>query len=243
MSNIIPQKYVTLINKTREVLSSERVTIRAYGDEEARRIFNIASSPHPKLRVVQAKSLGAALCRLPDDPNAVFKGRFFHEARRKSRRAAKEGFEFRIFRALEHYDEIMAINTSCPNRQDRPLEKMLSDPNEVRAFCQRSDDVYGVFDREGRLQAYAHGVMCGDVFVLDRMIGHERALKLGIMYLLAYEVLTAIVRYKIEHGHPRFIQHDMYWGVNHGLRKFKKDVGFVPHRAKWVWTDTDIESS
>jgi hypothetical protein len=243
MSSTVPEKYVTLVNKAREVLSSERVTIHAYGDDEARRIFNIASSPHPKLRVVQTKSLGAALCRLPDDPNEVFKGRFFHEARRKRRRAMKSGFEFKIIQGRDHYEEILAINTSSPNRQNRPVEKMLSDADEVRDFCQRSDDLYGVFDKNGRLQAYAHGIMCGDVFVLDRMIGHERSLEFGIMYLLAYELLTVIVRYKIEHGHPRFIQHDMYWGVNQGLRKFKKDVGFLPHRAKWVWTDPDSQSS
>ena len=229
-----------IVEKALGIMKCERVVIQMFGGEDAQRIYRSLSAPHRKFPIVGSKTLGVALSRVPENPSEIFQGKHFHEARRKKNRAAKAGFAVKKVAPMEYFESIYAINTSKPIRQSRPLEAYLANKSQVLAFCEESSEIYGCFGRNNELVAYAHGTICGDVFVLDRFIGNHEYLDLGIMFLINFEILTDMVRSRELHGVPHWIQHDMYFVASAGARQFKKEAGFSPYRVKWVWDNERI---
>ena len=226
-----------LVEKTLGILKSERRKIKMFGGDDAREIYLDASRRHPKLPLVRKKSLGAALAEIPQDPGAVFRGKRFHEARRKRNRALKEGYSVRKVASLDYVKRIHAINVSAPIRQNRPVDDYMATLDAVERYCEKSSEIYGVFDRAGELQAYSHGTLCGEVFVLDRFIGHCDTLKHGVMFLLMHAIYIDLVEMRQRSGYPHFVQHDMYYVPWPGIRQFKKEAGFFPYRVVWKWDD------
>lgn len=96
--------------------------------------------------------------------------------------------------------------------------------------------MYGVFDTEGTLKAYAHVPVCGEVFVFSRLLGHGADLDKGIMYLLISEVIREMINFKQAKGYPCWAMYDTFFGASPGLRYFKERLGFKPYRVKWLWT-------
>jgi hypothetical protein len=210
------------------IMKSERLEVQMFGGNDAYQVFRESTR-------ARLASLGVALAAVPESVGEVFRGKRFHEARRKRNRAIKAGFVVRKVTPMDHRDGIYAINNSAPVRQNRPMATYLTDLDEVRRFCETSSEIYGVFDDEGELRAYAHGILCGEVFVLDRFIGHRDALRQGVMFLLMHEVVTALVKHRQAHGNPRWVQHHLYFVSWDGARQFKKEAGFGPYRVKWSW--------
>lgn len=224
-----------IVEKSIGILLCRKIEITMFGSEDAERVYRAFVAPHKKLRVVSSKTLGVALTPVPEKPNAVFEGACFHEARRKKNRGLKKGFRFEKISPLEYVESIHAINVSTPVRQNRPIDHYLADKFQVQNFCETSSEIYGVFDQNGTLKAYAHGTICGQVFVLDRFIGYYSDLADGIMFLLMFEVLNDMVRMRQSCGAPHWLQHNMYFVSSPGARQFKKEVGFRPYRVTWRW--------
>lgn len=219
------------------IVECENVEITMFGGNAAEQIYKKHSAPHRIFPFVGSKTLGVALATIPRETEEIFKGKRFHEARRKTNRARREGFKCEKALSMKYVDDIYAIHASTSIRQDHPVADNMLDINEIRNFCEENTLIHGVFDRNGKLKAYAAGVVCGEIFVLKRCIGHYDSLKYGIMFLLVFELLVEMVRYRQLHGIPLWIQHDMFFARTAGARQFKKEAGFRPYRVKWLWSD------
>ena len=185
--------------------------------------------------LVPNKFFGAALIRLPETPQAYLQGGAFEIARRKCRQAIKAGFVFRRVRALDFIDDMLAINSSLPVRQGRPMDTAYLDRQQVRSFCEHAGELYGVLSSDGKLAAYAHVPICGDVAIFSRLLGHEAYLKNATMYLLVAESVREMIRIYQHEAHPIWVAYDMFLGAKPGLAQFKRAVGFRPYRVSWRW--------
>ena len=101
---------------------------------------------------------------------------------------------FRRVRALDFIDDMLAINSSLPVRQGRPMDTAYLDRQQVRSFCEHAGELYGVLSSDGKLAAYAHVPICGDVARFSRLLGHEAYLKNATMYLLVAESVREMIR-------------------------------------------------
>lgn len=226
-----------LVQKVIGIIECEKLEITISGGDAAKKIFNRYSSPHRKFPFVGSKTLGVALAAIPEKSDDIFKGKSYHEARRKRNRARRQGFECKKVPSTKYLDDIYAIHTSASIRQNRPVADDMLDKGEIQKFFEEHKEIYGVFDRHGVLKAYATGIIGGEALVLRRCIGHYDSLKYGIMFLLVFKILADMVKHRQLHGFPRWIQHDMYFVRTAGARQFKKEAGFRPYRVKWRWSD------
>ena len=66
----------------------------------------------------------------------------------------------------------------------------------LRKWMESEGMLWGIFDGEGVLKAYAHISICGEVFIFSRLLGHGQELDKGIMYLLVSEVIREMTELK-----------------------------------------------
>lgn len=222
------------INKTRDVLRSEKLMLSLYGSEEAQNAYRQFTRRHRLLPFVQSKSFGAALYRLPEKPDDYLAGKSFEYVRRKRRKAIKSGFRFGEFYAPDYAAAIVEINRSLPMRQGHEMPAHHTNPNDVEEFCRRVKQLHGVFDGDGQLKAYTYAPVLGDIFLFSRLLGHGDSLDRGVMYLLITETTLLRMQDRDRDGYPTWSMYDMFWGATRGLRYFKTRLGFRPYRVRWT---------
>lgn len=155
------------------------------------------------------------------------------KTRNMVRKARKLEYMPLRFNYNDYLKEMHEINTSALERQGRPMsgsyfEKLA--PIGESSGCKLHEQIYcGVFNGEGKLVAYCWLARCGDVAIINRILGHAYYLKDGIMNLL----IDAIVL----HAHAQDIEYINYRtmeSTTEGLEKFKKHVGFKPVRIEVI---------
>ena len=183
---------------------------------------------HPRYKVVRSKAVGVALLPLDDfaDVDAYLATR--RTARKRVRRAARLGYSGAVFDPEERREELLAIHSSIPERQGRPIDAEYLDPDAAWETGSHLDYV-GVF-RAGVLVAYGKVYYSGDVAGIVRIMGHGDHLDDGVMFLLTAEI---VARVKSSHPHTRYLFYDMFFGATAGLRWFKTHLGFQPYYVRW----------
>lgn len=198
--------------------------------EHIRSIYHYFTRPHPRYKLFQNKSLGAALI----DLRTFESGQSFIDSLRtrgrapaERRRALARGHEFRAIDRNQLVDEIHQINISAPVRQGRPMT-----PTYLDKQSHYQDLPYfryfGVFDIDKRLIAYCNLGLLGNFAMIDRVLGLRTTG--GAMYLL----LTEIVLRLIEENKLDYLMYDTLFGARPGLRDFKRKLGFQPYRVRYT---------
>jgi hypothetical protein len=225
-----------IFNLIQEVLKAPRVTLVCFGGEDARGIWKEFNRPHPRMPLMRLKTFGVSLQPI-SEATLTMEGSRFALMRRKVRKAEKSGFTFRQIDPQSHQEEILRINRSSSERQGEPMPENYTDELKVRAYNNLSGDWFGVFDRNGDLQAYTHAPIFGDTFVFSRLLGNFSLLGEGIMYFLIHRTIQEMALRKELSGYPSWAMYDMYIGGGDGLREFKRRSGFSPMRVRWLWVE------
>ncbi len=163
-----------------------------------------------------------ALLKIPSTHEEYLNGAR-RETRREIRQAEKHGYEFREFVWNEHLDEIYDINTSKEIRQSEPMRGWYREPVRPRYHSQeelRYRKYYGAF-KDGKLYAYFHLYLCGDLAIGKHFLGHAKHLKFGIMNGL----ISYTVRECIENSQIRWLNY-ADWQRKGSLNAFKQHAGF-----------------
>lgn len=199
------------------------------GIPEAYRYF---TKPHPKYRIIQNKSVGAALIDLRASASS---DNYLEQVRGKNRgafhakRARTRGYVLAELERNNFIDEIHEINTSVDIRQGRPMEphylQKVSHYEKLPYF-----KYFGVFDAKGKLMAYANLGIYGDFCAFSHVIGRRN--NDGVMHLMVVDIVCRL----IEEGALNYVMYDTFFGAQPGLRQFKSAVGFKPYRAKYRLT-------
>jgi len=144
------------------------------------------------------------------------------ETRRTIRVAQREGYEFHEFDWDAHLDDIYDINTSKETRQGEPMRGWYRNPVQPRHHSSeelRYKKYLGGF-KDGKLCAYFHFYLCGNIAVGKHYLGHAQHLKNGIMNgLMAFTVQECIKLSNLKW----IIYGD--WQRTGSLRLFKRHLG------------------
>lgn len=184
---------------------------------------------HPKFKLVQHKSWGAALIDLHRfdsraDYLATIKGKncgAWH-----ARRARARGYVLAEFDRNMHADAIHAIHNSESLRQGRPMDAKYQEKQtsfEVLA----NFHYFGVFDKDGKLMAYATIGRYGNFSSFAQLMGYRN--NDGIMHLLVSDIVSRL----IDARQVQYVMYDTYFGALPGMQQFKTVLGFQPYRAQY----------
>ena len=197
--------------------------------EDIRSTYRAFTRPHPRFRIIRAKTVGAALIDL-----ARFADRHAYHEQIKgknhggyhARRARNRGYRFVDIDRNDYIDDIHAINTSLDMRQGRPMDEKYTEK------CEAFDTLahfrhHGILDAQGRLVAYASLAIYGNFAAFSQMLGYRN--NDGIMHLLLVEAISRL----IDEKQVRYVMYDTFFGAQPGLRTFKTILGFQPYRARF----------
>lgn len=197
---------------------------------DIRATYHAFTRPHPRLKIIGAKTIGAALIdltRFPDRQAYLDHIGAKNHAGHHARRARKRGYQFSEIDRNAYIDEIHAINTSLEQRQGRAmhqayLEKSLSFDALPHFYY------YGILAPDKRLVAYANLGIYGNFAAFSRMLGYRN--NDGVMHLLLVEAICRL----IDEKQVRYVMYDTFFGAHAGMRTFKTILGFTPYRARYV---------
>ena len=187
---------------------------------------------HPKYKIIQHKSWGAALIDLHDCANRAgyldrIKGK--NCGAHHAKRARTRGYVLAEIERNAHVDAIHDIHTSVEQRQGRPMDRKYQEKQE-RFDALPNFRYFGVLDPEGKLMAYANVGTFGNFCAFSQLMGYRN--NDGIMHLL----VTDIVGLLIDEAKVRYVMYDTFFGALPGLRRFKTMLGFQPYRARYRLT-------
>ncbi len=197
--------------------------------ENVEKSYRYHTKRHPKYKVFQHKSMGAALVDLTtfrhrDDYMQTITGR--NSAEQHARKAKGKGYTVLEIDRNDFIDDIHEINNSVDIRQGRPmdpdyLERKTSYRSEPNFKC------YGVVNAAGKLMAYSELRFYGNFAAFNRVIGVRN--NDGTMHLMVTEIICQL----IEGGNYQYLMYDTYFGASPGMKTFKNMFGFQPYRAKY----------
>lgn len=184
---------------------------------------------HPKYKIIQNKSWGAALIDLTQCASREaylerIKGRncgAWH-----ARRARARGYRLAEIDRNEHIDAIHDINNSVGERQGRPMDASYQE-KRLSFDVLPNFSYYGVFDASGKLVAYATLGHYGNFSAFGQLMGYRN--NDGVMHLLISDIVARL----IERGGVDYVMYDTFFGALPGLRQFKTVLGFQPYRARY----------
>jgi len=218
-----------LLHDVRTLATMSRVDIVASrGGVIEEEVLQDLRRPHPRYKVVGRKVVGAALLPLDEFRDVERYLANLRSARKRVRRASRLGYTVALFDPNERRSELLAIHTSLPERQGRPMDPDYLDPRAT--FRTGPDfDYVGVL-RKGAVVAYCRVLYAGDIASMDRVMGHGDHLADGIMFLLTAGVVEHVKKARPE---TRYVYYDTFFGASAGLREFKTRAGFRPHYVHW----------
>jgi hypothetical protein len=223
------------IGDAREILRLPKQTIALSGDARARATFERLTKPHPRLPLIPAKKYGVCLLDLTRPYAEYMAGGERKHCRYMVRQTEKNGYTFRRYDPADFIGDMMAINGSALRRQARDMNPDYLDPAKVLEFHRTGGENWGVFNSEGQLCAYSVVPVYGQLSILSRILGHDRALDDGIMFRLVTEIVGALSEQRAKDGRPDWLCYDTYYGASEGLRLFKRRLGFTPMIVNWRW--------
>jgi hypothetical protein len=197
--------------------------------DSVRRMHAHFTKPHPRYRIFQNKSLGAALVDLkrfadPDEYMANMKGR--NSAGYHARKARSRGYSVVEIDRNVFVENIHEINTSLDQRQGRPMADAYRQ-KQTHFSPEKNYKYFGVLNSAGKLTAYSDIGFFGNFVAFDRLLGLRN--NDGAMHLMVTEIICRM----IESHTYGYLMYDTFFGASPGLRTFKTMLGFEPYRAKY----------
>lgn len=197
--------------------------------EDIRNTYRSFTRPHPRYKLIRAKTLGAALIDLTgfDGRQAyldLIKGK--NQGGYHAKRALKRGYLFTEIDRNDYIEDIHEINTSLDSRQGRPMEGHYREKQEYYPSLAHFR-YYGILNPQGKLVAYANIGKYGNFAAFSQMLGIRN--NDGIMHLLLVEIICRL----IDEHEVDYVMYDTFFGAQPGLRTFKTILGFKPYRARY----------
>ena len=197
--------------------------------DDVRQMHAYFTRPHPKYKIFQNKSLGAALIDLKryagrDDYMASIQGR--NSAEHHARKARSRGYVLAEIDKNDFVDDLYEINTSLDARQGRPMDEAYR-KKVARFQPEKNYKYFGVLNASGKLTAYSDLGFYGNFVSFHRLLGLRN--NDGAMHLMVTEIVCRM----IESRAYGYLMYDTYFGASPGLKSFKRMLGFEPYRAKY----------
>lgn len=188
---------------------------------------------HPRLLLVGAFEYGVALCELPRGKGG-YEALVEASARRNIKKALRLGYEFKRIEFNEFLGDIRDIRRSTDSRQgaltgylkDDTVEPCRNPPSRSTVH----DYVYYGVLKEGRLVAYAGCIVCGELCMIEHILGHAEFLADGVVPLLMAGIAADAAGH---YPRVRYYAYGTFFGGGESMRRFKTKFGFLPNRVTW----------
>jgi len=228
----MPNKLSQLFNQVLAIARLPVVRLQFHlvlNPENVEKTYRYYTKRHPRYKMFQNKSLGAALVDLTrfsssDDYAQALKAR--KEVGRYVKRAKGKGYSVIEIDRNDFIDDIFEINTSVDIRQGRPMDPDYRD-KKTSYQSEVNFKYYGVVNADGKLMGYGEVAFFGNFAAFNRVIGVRN--NDGIMHLMVAEIIKRL----IEARTYDYLMYDTYFGASPGLKAFKKMLGFEPYRAQY----------
>ncbi len=199
--------------------------------EEGKRMFAYYTKRHPRFFIIRNKTIGVAL--LPVHTFDSYPGYLRTVSGKNSpayysRKAERSGYVFKTIDPDKMADAIQLIHTSATIRQGKSLSS--SYLKALASYPQNENNFYYGLFKDQELVAYLWLVKSGQLITFNRLMGHARYLKDGIMYMLVLKGIEEIFEMRPK---PDFIMYDTLLGASEGLGLFKKRFGFTAFKVNW----------
>ncbi len=199
-----------------------------------REYYGATQRRHRKLPLVKAAEWGIALMVLPSTFEQYFR-RIDASARRNFKKAHRSGYQFARIDYNACLDDIQAIRGSVAVRQgDVPPEYL----NGVPTPCANPPSQTNIHDypyfgvlREGQLWSYAGCMVCGEICMIEHILGHADRQPDGVVPMLIVGMAEYILK---NYPKVKYYGYGSHFGAGMTMRRFKRKFGFLPHRVKWA---------
>lgn len=175
-----------------------------------------------------------AMLRIPAS-HVTYLEKIGDKARNMVRKAQRQGYAYRKVNPDDYLDDVLAIRTSDPERQGRPIPdyykvrptRMINEP--FRSGCRlHGEEFYGIF-KDDTLIAYTTIFFYGELGQVNHILGHAQHLQEGVMNLLVSEMVGDVI------AHRPWVRAINYLyahqaNANTGVGLFKRTIGFAPER-------------
>jgi len=219
------------------ILKTPGITLYLFGSDEARYFFSVLTKRHPKYKIIKNKKYLVSLLKLPDNFGEYLSGRYYQNTRWAINKAIRSGYRVEKFDPNLFISDIFEINVSSETRQNRKMADSYTDINKVKDFCKDKKYFFGVFDKENKLKAYCYTPIIGDVFLINRILGHHDSLNDGVMFLLISEIIRDFSEKSKNSNGPSWSMYDSFFGNSDGIILFKKKLGYAPYNVNWKFRD------
>ncbi len=187
---------------------------------------------HSKFPIIRNFEYGIALCQLPKSFDEYW---MLVEAsvRRNCKKASRLLYRFERINYNDHLNDIAEIQLSTDYRQGKKVPdhwgkvNPCTDPpslNNVHDYAW-----YGIFG-EDKLVAYASCFICGEVGMVQHILGHDKYISDGIVPLLITSMANELI---CKFPNVKYYTYGTFWGAGETMRRFKKKFKFLPHKVKW----------
>lgn len=199
-----------------------------------REFYQLVTSRHKKMPLFGTMTRGVAICVLPGNHETYIKS-IESSGHRNVKKAIRLEYTFKRINYNEHLDDIFDIRGSTTVRQGKvPDDFVNNKPAPINDPISKSGchdyPYFGVFDKNGKMVAYAGCFLAGEVIELSHFYGHAEHQKNGVVPLL----ITSIAQYTLEnHPQVRVFMYGGYIGASATLRRFKKKFQFLPYKVNW----------
>lgn len=176
-----------------------------------------------------------AMLRIPES-HAKYLEKIGDKARNMIRKAQRQGYVYRKVDPDDYLDDVLAIRTSNPERQGKPIPEYYKiRPTHIieqpfRSGCKlHGEGFFGIFKDE-KLIAYTTIFFYGELGQVNHILGHADHLQEGVMNLLVSEMVREIIEQTpwmraINYLYPHLKS------ANAGIGLFKRSIGFLPERV------------
>lgn len=187
---------------------------------------------HSRFPIVRNLQYGVAICQLPKSFDEYW---MMIEAsvRRNCKKATRLLYRFEKINYNDHLKAIAQIQLSTDYRQGKKVPdhwgevKPCTDPpssNSVHDYVW-----YGIIGEEG-LVAYASCFICGQIGMVEHILGHDKYISDGIVPLLITGMAKDIIA---KYTNVKYYAYGTFWGAEESMRRFKKKFKFMPHKVRW----------
>ena len=225
---LIKQKYkkYNLLTHKKNISEGKLVNIKCQNKEKYEFLKNILKKSFGGIIKVDKYDLyfhPIAIIKKPNNINEYLK-LIGAKSRNMIKKAQKNQIECKLFEWNDFLDDIYDINTSSLIRQGRKMDDAyFKYPEPIKIKNEEDFQIIhiGAFS-DGKLIGYIELYVYGNFAMTNRILGHKKYLKLGIMNLLFYKTIETLIEKEIEYLNYLTMQNK----ENNSLSAFKYRVGF-----------------
>jgi len=225
---LIKQKYkkYNLLTHKKNIKEGKLVSVKCQSKEKYEFLKNTLKKSFGEIIKIDKYDLYFHPIAVITKPNDIHEYLKFIGAKSRNmiKKAQKNRIECRLFKWNDFLDDIYEINTSSSVRQGRKMDySYFKYPEPIKIKNEEDFQIIhiGAF-LDDKLIGYIELYVYGNFAMTNRILGHKKYLKLGIMNLLFYKTIELLIEKEIEYLNYLTMQNK----ENNSLSAFKYRVGF-----------------